>query len=245
MKIACPNCKSLIPASCVNAGADLAFCEQCNEAFSVSALLARQVSDDFNVHDPPPGAWVEEAGSAWRIGASTRSPLSALFLVPFLCFWSGGSLGAIYGSQIANGEFKLGVSLFGIPFVLGTLWFGSMAVMSVCGKVEVRSEGDDGRVFQGVGPIGWTQSFDWANITGITEDSPEYRNWSRSGKVISLIGRGRLKFGSMLSEQRMYYLIQGLRWFLAHRRLDLRNELRREERFFRPAAPESDSGIRE
>jgi len=34
------------------------------------------------------------------------------------------SLGGIYGSQIMKGKFVLGQSLFGIPFLLGTLVFG-------------------------------------------------------------------------------------------------------------------------
>ena len=50
------------------------------------------------------------------LGATTRSPI-AFFLVPFMCVWSGGSLGGVYGSQVLNGEFDLGISLFGIPFI--------------------------------------------------------------------------------------------------------------------------------
>ena len=42
-----------------------------------------------------------------------------------MLIWSGGSLGGIYGTQIANQEFSLLQSLFGIPFIIGTinLWF--------------------------------------------------------------------------------------------------------------------------
>ena len=61
----------------------------------------------------------------------------AFFLVPFMCVWSGGSLGGIYGSQFFQSKFDLSMSLFGIPFVLGTLLFGSFALMTVCGKVVV------------------------------------------------------------------------------------------------------------
>jgi hypothetical protein len=244
MKIACPNCNSVIPAHRVNASADVAYCEPCNEAFALSALLAAEVPEDFKLYDPPPGAWVEETGSGWRIGASTRSPF-ALLLIPVMCVWSGGSLYAIYGSQIAVQEFSLRASLVGIPFVLVTLLMGSIVLMSFCGKVEVTCEGDDGWIFMGIGRFGWTRSFNWASITGIKEDSPSYRHAGDSGQVISLIGAGRLKFGSMVTDQRRYYLIHGLRCFLAQRRFDRGYEEDGEERFSRPRSPEWDAGIQE
>lgn len=68
----------------------------------------------------------------------------------------GGALGGIYGSQIMAGEFNLMLSLFGIPFVLGTLFLGSIALMTVCGKVVVSTSYDQGKIFTGVGPFGWT-----------------------------------------------------------------------------------------
>jgi hypothetical protein len=135
-----------------------------------------------------------------------------------MCVWSGGSLGGIYGSQIVNGEFNLGMSLFGIPFVLGTLLFGSIALMTVCGKVVIATEDDDGRVFEGVGPIGWTRRFNWGSISAVEEDYPSYYHSGNIGKVISLVGQTRLKFGAMLSDPRRYYLLQCLRSFLADRR---------------------------
>ena len=41
----------------------------------------------------------------FRLTLSTRSCI-AFFLVPFTLFWAGGSLGGIYGTQIAKGEFN-------------------------------------------------------------------------------------------------------------------------------------------
>ncbi|MCI0639740.1 MAG: hypothetical protein L0Y72_24105 [Gemmataceae bacterium] len=207
----------VIPASHLNVETDVAVCEKCNDAFSISALLASgQVPDDFNIHDPPRGAWFEDTGTGCRLGATTRSP-TALLLVPFMCVWSGFSLGGIYGTQIVNGEFSLGMSLFGIPFVLGTLLFGSIAFMTVCGKVVVVADGDDGRVFQGVGPIGWTRRFDWASMSSVEEAFPSWHHSGSIVKVISLVGQTRLSFGSMLSDPRRYYLLQCLRKFLADR----------------------------
>ena len=217
MKITCPQCKLAIPASRLNVGTDVALCEKCNQVFSISALLATgQVPEAFDVHYPPRGAWFEDNGTGWRIGATTRSP-AALFLVPFMCVWSGFSLGWIYGSQIVNGEFNLLLSLFGIPFVLGTLVFGGVALMTVCGKVMVAREHDDGWVFEGMGPIGWTRRFRWASVSAVEEDRASFRQSGSTGTVISLVGETRLKFGAMLSDPRRYYLLQCLRKFLAER----------------------------
>lgn len=64
--------------------------------------------------------------NGFEISATTESPI-AFFLVPFMLVWSGGSLGGIYGTQIANGHFNLFLSLFGIPFCNGDniIWFNS------------------------------------------------------------------------------------------------------------------------
>jgi hypothetical protein len=187
--------------------------------FLVSALVASgHVPTDFNIHEPPDGAWIEQTDSGWQIGATTRSYM-ALFLIPFMCVWSGGSIGGIYGTQIVKGEFNLGMSLFGIPFILGTVFFGSMALMTVCGKVVVVTTNDEGHVFTGIGSIGWTRSFSWSSITSVVEDLPSYtqaRN-TNMGMVIALVGQTRLKFGTMLSDARRHYLLQCLRKFLAER----------------------------
>lgn len=211
MKAICPKCNALIPASQMNVAADVAACPKCGEVFALSAIVATQdVSPEFDINDPPKGAWFYDDFHGWRIGASTRSP-AAFFLVPFMCVWSGFSLGGIYGTQIANGEFNLGMSLFGIPFVLGTLLFGGIAVMTVCGRIDVIVADTAGQLFTGVGPFGWTRRFDWSEVTRIEEDVLGYQYSGSNGQVISLVGKTRLKFGSMMSEARRYFLVQGLR----------------------------------
>ncbi|WP_430452192.1 hypothetical protein [Rhodopirellula europaea] len=48
-------------------------------------------------------------------------------------------------------------------------------------------------------------------MTKIDEDVLGYEYSGSNGQVISLVGKTRLKFGSMMSEARRYYLLQGLR----------------------------------
>lgn len=210
MKPTCPQCSAAIPPTEVNVAANVASCPQCSEVFALSDIVSTQdIDPEFDITAPPKGAWFDEDFRGWRIGASTRSA-AALFLVPFMCVWSGFSLGGIYGSQLLKGEFNPTLSLFGIPFVLGTLLFGSIAVMSVVGRVDVIVVDGAGIVFTGVGPLGWTRRFDWSEVTKIEEDVGPHSSGS-SGYVLSFVGATRLKFGGMLSDPRRYYLLQGLR----------------------------------
>src|SRR5262249_9780923 len=121
------------------------------------------------------------------------------------------------GTQIVKGQFNLSMSLFGIPFVLGTLLFGSLAVMMVCGKTVIWTDRDDGYVFAGVGPFGWTRHFQWSTITGIEEELVPIRQMGSSGRMISLVGDTKLTFGSLVNDPRRYFLLRGLRYELARR----------------------------
>lgn len=214
MKIHCPTCNALIAAAQLNVATDVAVCLQCEEAYSISALMAATgESDDFDIHRPPRGVSFEGFGGGWRIRATTRSPI-AFFLVPFMCVWSGFSLGGIYGSQIASGQFNPLISLFGIPFILGSLLFGSIAVMTVCGKVVIAADRNDGSIFVGVGPIGWTRRFSWDSIRAVEETFCGVRHAGGNGWMISLIGPPRIKFGGMLNDVRREYVVQALRKLL-------------------------------
>lgn len=205
MKVLCPKCSAPVPTDQVNVAKDLAYCPQCRDAFSVSDMLSEGPGADA-LAEPPAGAWRRVEDGASIIGASTRSPI-ALFLVPFMCVWSGGSLGGIYGSQIIKGKLDLGLSLFGIPFVLGTVMLGSVALMAVFGKVEV-TVGRASSVFVGIGSIGWTRRFDWSTVTSIREDFGGARG---SNKVIVLEGKDRLAFGTGLNESRRFFLVRALK----------------------------------
>ncbi len=215
MKVFCPKCESPIPASRLNAVTDIAICDACDEAFDLSTLIVKGVDEGFRIDEPPPGASFEETGVGWRLTASTRSAI-AFFLVPFMMVWSGFSLGGIYGTQIAAGEFNLLLSLFGIPFVLGTLVFGSLALMTSCGHIVVTTQYEEGTVFSGIGLFGRTQRFDWAKVSRIEEQHGIGKR-SQTTNVL-LVGDKRIEcFGGLLTSERRYYVVQALRMKLASR----------------------------
>lgn len=216
MQLQCPKCETLIPAEKMNVATDLAVCPSCDEVFQLSELVASGGdAADVDLSDPPRGVWFHRDFDGFRLGASLRSPI-AFFLVPFMCVWSGFSLGGIYGTQIWKGEFDLGTSLFGIPFVIGTLLFGSIALMSVCGKVVIRVDRNHGSVFTGVGPFGWRRRFDWREVQSVKEPVSANSD-SANSKSIALEGEDRLVFGSGLNEARRYFVLQALRRMLHER----------------------------
>lgn len=231
MKLKCPNCDVYLSTRQMNVDNDLAICHDCNEAFKISRLLEPQpepevyenagwVSDageSFNVNDPPFGVSYDNYGMGWRIASTTRNA-SAFFLVPFMCVWSGFSLGGIYGSQIAEGKFDPIRSLFGIPFVLGTLLFGSFAVLSVIGRTVIKTDEmdhDAGSIFLGVGPLGWTTRFRWSEVRRIDETLSSGKN--RSKRITLYRDNGDINFGSMLSDKRRRYIIFALRQLVGTR----------------------------
>ena len=218
MKISCPSCSKRLASSDINVASDVAVCPQCGEVFAVSSIVSagRDVTN-FDVRQPPSGVSFYDSGFEWTITASTRSPI-AFFLVPFMFVWSGFSLGGIYGGQIAAGKFSLLLSLFGIPFLLGTFLFGAIAIMAVCGKIVVSSTRNQGRIFTGVGPLGWTRKFDWGSVNAVEENETLNSSSRRTGHTIALVGQTRLKFGSMLSDEKRFYIVQTLRQLLASRR---------------------------
>jgi hypothetical protein len=132
-----------------------------------------------------------------------------LFLVPFLCVWSGFSLGGIYGSQFVQGRFDLFQSLFGIPFVLGTLLLGSVALLAVYGKVVVRVADSEGEVFTGIGPLGWRRFFDAQQITSVRIEP--YVSGRQHSMRIVLDSPHKHRFASLLTEARRDFIANVLR----------------------------------
>lgn len=209
MKFNCPKCGQAILAADINIQTDLALCRSCQHVSRPSELADETFQTDVLNH-PPKGAWFRDTMNETVIGATTRSPI-AFFLVPFMCVWSGGSIGGIYGTQIAKGQFNPLLSLFGIPFLLGSLLFWSIALMAIWGKVEVRLRGRQGVIFAGVGPIGWKRPIDLNTVTSITE-SPWAVNYpsSQNGGIL-LDGAKRLRFASNVSEARRYFILNALK----------------------------------
>jgi len=125
--------------------------------------------------------------------------------------WSGISLGGIYGKQISSGQFDPTSSLFGVPFLLGSVFLIGYCAMTTTGKVELSQRSGSLSVFTGVGRLGWTRYYLWSDFSSAREDSRNGFNWNRQGVVIVLEGKRRAAFGTMLSEERRYFMLSALR----------------------------------
>jgi len=217
VEVECPKCNQRIAAEDVNVAKDLGFCRRCNEAFALSDAVAVGDLDQVDFADPPKGLTIEDYGHRLTLTATTRHAI-ALFLVPFTLIWSGGSMIGIYGTQIWKGEFDIAQSLFGLPFLIGTIFLVSVCLMSTLGKVRVALDGSLVTVFTGVGGIGRTKTADWSQVTDLKLVDTGARSGNKAMVAIELAGPRPMKFGSMLSEPRRNFIAAVLRRMLRERR---------------------------
>jgi hypothetical protein len=214
MDTVCPLCRSAIAIADINVATDIALCRRCGKTFSLSELLNSSSSATFDVASPPNGAWFKNTGDGVTIGATTRSWM-ALFLFPFTCAWSGAAVGGIYGRQISSGRFDPASSLFGLPFLLGSVFLIAYCAMMIRGKVEISQRGDSLAIFTRVGRLGWTRRYSSSDFRSAREDSRRNAwNWSNQGVLIVLEGKRRVAFGSMLNEERRYFVLSAFRKLL-------------------------------
>lgn len=206
----CPKCNCEILKDNINIQTDIAYCPNCNKTFKISENVPTEFEDGFDINNPPKGTWIKKEMNSLIIGATTRS-LFAFFLVPFMIVWSGGSLGGIYGGQFFKGEFDLFLSLFGIPFLLGSILFWSLTLMSIWGKVELTLDKNGGRVFTGLGILGISKYFKWDEISLIKENKGNTSYSESQGGKLTLEGKKKISFALGVKENRQYYLYRAMK----------------------------------
>jgi hypothetical protein len=212
MEVFCPSCRARIAPADINVSTDVALYRSCGNTFRLSEIVGTAPSASIDLHSPPAGAWYTPTADGFTAGATTRTWM-ALFLVPFTCVWAGGSLTGIYGSQILKGEFNPFASLFGIPFLLGSIVLVSWCAMCVAGQVVITRQSDRLAIFTGVGPIGWTRTYAFSDFSSAREGFSAFGSWNwnnRQGPAIRLEGRRAAAFGSTLSVDRRYFLLKVL-----------------------------------
>lgn len=166
MTIHCPACGlPILPTEITPAG-DLAYCRLCERTATVEACRAAKplAQRPASLEAPPKGLRFTEDLTGFRVVLSTASWV-ALIVWPFMLVWAGGSLGGIYGTQIKSGEFNWMLSLFGLPFLAGSVFLFGIAFMATFGRVIVES-GPDGllRIRKGGLGLYWTKSAAWLDV---------------------------------------------------------------------------------
>ncbi|MDR1316192.1 MAG: hypothetical protein LBK13_04885 [Spirochaetales bacterium] len=175
--------------------------------------------DSFNrgaaeemLRDPPKGTWIHEDGFNLIVGVSTAGPV-AFLLLPFTLVWSGGSLLGIYGTQIYSGEFDPILSLFGLPFLAGSVFLWARTLMSFAGKAEVVI-GRESYVFRGIGRFGKRTDFDWAMVSRIYEGGSSHtgEDGQAGSGALFIEGKTRVKI-AVADASRAYFLLTALKYF--------------------------------
>lgn len=92
----------------------------------------------------------------------------------------------------------------------------SYAAFMVAGKVRVRRDGDELEIVTRVGPIGWTRRRRWSEIRTVQEETTTAPWGQRSARCIVLDGVTRTAFGSTLSTERRYFMVNVLRKMVAN-----------------------------
>jgi hypothetical protein len=159
---ACLTCGAAIPLEDINVAGDVALCRKCGGTSAFSLISAAPGTAD-GTGEPPRGVRIERdfMGGGVTLTYKRISPV-VFFLIPFTAVWSGGSLGGIYGSQILKQTFDWKMSLFGLPFLIGTVVLLGVVLMALFGKRQLTLQRGNGTVFHGIGKIGRTQRFTYS-----------------------------------------------------------------------------------
>ena len=130
----CPLCRSAIAIADVNVATDLALCRACGKTSAFSTITgAAEVSPDILNHLSR-HIQVEKDFQTGTVIRYYKFSSELYFLVPFTALWSGFSMWGIYGGQISRGEFDLGRSMFGLPFLAVSLLLITSIAMLLLGK---------------------------------------------------------------------------------------------------------------
>ncbi|MCG3150394.1 MAG: hypothetical protein PCFJNLEI_03878 [Verrucomicrobiae bacterium] len=165
---ACPFCRAEIRMDDVNVATDLALCRACGKTSSFAVVAGGVCISAAVLRAPPRGIRVENDFRGGQTITYRRVSLMVLFLIPFTAVWSGISMWGIYGQQLKKHQFDLSQSLFGLPFLFGTIVLLSVIVFMLFGKWVISLSNGAGTVFVGVGPVGWRRSFTFNRTTAVS-----------------------------------------------------------------------------
>lgn len=200
--IQCPQCKREIPPADFNISTDIAFCRQCNKQYCYSELGNIVSSRSFDYSSWPRHLKYSTDPEGEQITYRKLSPI-ILFLVPFCALWSGGSMYGIYIKPIMDHNLTWGGALFGIPFLIGTLFMLSLIVLLLFGAFKVRVGSSEAWYGWSVLGLMKKKHFDPRLIASVQlVDSTFRRNNVRQQEIVLTMKDGQeVKFGAMMDEE--------------------------------------------
>jgi len=236
----CPKCRRVIPAEDVNVAADVAYCRACNLSHQLSALTRlAELDAGVDLNRPPDGAWRRSDGSGTCIGATHRSLGTALATLIFALFWNGIvsvfvllALAATLrhldihlpewfpAPKMDGGPMGVGMTIFLwiflTPFITVGLVMIGVFLSALAGRTEVQIGRGEASVFSGIGPLGYRRQFDPRSVKDVQIDDRQWRDSDgdrrRKTNIVIETGEGkRIKFGSMLTDERRKFVAAAVR----------------------------------
>ncbi|GJQ30916.1 MAG: hypothetical protein HBSAPP03_28000 [Phycisphaerae bacterium] len=214
---ACPACRHEIEPDARRDDAGLAACWECRRLWNLGELVdaSGELSSSYvaDITNPPEGAYFTDDGLTQVVGGKIRSPV-AKFLLIFGCVWGGLFLSGMYGSQIVDMKFDLGLTLMGlIPAAVtaGLLYFGLLLKF---GRSEAVVRGSECLLFTGFGPWGWSKRLDTARVRGVRVGNSGMTANNRPLKAIIIDADDEVKFAALLSDTRRDFVYAVLRKLL-------------------------------
>ena len=209
--VSCNHCGMPLRHVAIDVTANTAQCGFCGTLYAVTDFIRL----DFDLEDPPAGTAFLHTADAFSASAGTR-PKGVWLKLPVLALFAA-SLLSKYVLHSASPDIpallNYAFEAIGVIFVL---LLAISSAMDVAGRVVVQRNGDDGSVFEGVGTLGWTRRFQWSALQSVVETVDS--SWlyaRRPPRVIALNfstgPRKHLRFGTLLSNERRWFLLALLR----------------------------------
>ncbi|OQC16271.1 MAG: hypothetical protein BWX73_00865 [Lentisphaerae bacterium ADurb.Bin082] len=212
MKMLCPQCGSALPPEAINISTDLAQCPECGRVSRAAACVVEdEISKDV-LRQPPPGTWLRQEADAIVVGATMRSK-AAWGAALFTAICGGISMFAAYGTQIIDGKFDPFRTLFGIPFLLVTIFLVGTTIYMIFGRQEWHLNEDGGSGFNGVGRFGKRWRFAWNNLTRIHIYTTRDNHGNTSFKLILEGISPELKISLPECKDRQQFILNTIRYY--------------------------------
>lgn len=195
----CRHCGAAIALADANVATDIALCRACGRTMPFSSIAGAHELDVVDLTKPPKGVRVSSSLiDGVEVFYHRVSPI-AYFLVPLTLFWSGFSMWGIYGRQIARGTFALEDSLFGLPFLFGTVVLMAAIAFLVFGVWRIAITRGRCEVFRGVGGVGRRKSIALGKDTSVALIEGTFLvNNVPQKEVVITTGADRIRFGAMM-----------------------------------------------
>jgi hypothetical protein len=212
----CRHCGAGIALADVNVATDIALCRACGKTMPFSEIAPIPGAADIDLARPPKGVRIEDSPIRGRSIIYRKISPVVIFLIPFTAAWSGFSMAGIYGTQIAKGEFDLVSSLFGLPFLIGTIMLVSVILFLLFGRWRFGFNRGMLEVATEIGPFGWTRRMVCDKSARVSIRPAKWQKNNVPQNLIQVECQGNtLKFGSPIPDESKNFIAEALRRVIA------------------------------